>query len=80
VMVMLLESLSELTRALLLKVSPTPRSDVITTRRNVLRHLRARDADAAVVEMRAHLNRLDQYLQSDFRNRAKSTKNSKGDA
>ncbi|MFM0268154.1 FadR/GntR family transcriptional regulator [Paraburkholderia sediminicola] len=66
VMVMLLESLSELTRALLLRVSATPRTDVIATRRNVLRHLRARNADAAATEMRMHLKRLDQHLQNDF--------------
>ncbi|MES2186608.1 MAG: FCD domain-containing protein [Pseudomonadota bacterium] len=62
VMVMLVESLSELTRALLEKVSPVPRSDVIGVRREVLRLMRLRDADGAVVEMRSHLKRLERYL------------------
>ncbi|MBS76812.1 MULTISPECIES: FadR/GntR family transcriptional regulator [unclassified Variovorax] len=63
VMVMLVESLSELTRALLAKASPVPRSDVIGVRRNVLRLMRARDAEGAVKEMRAHLERLNRLLE-----------------
>lgn len=64
VMVMLVESLSELTRALLAKASPVPRSDVIGVRRRVLACLRARDADGAVAEMGAHLRRLGRILQA----------------
>jgi DNA-binding FadR family transcriptional regulator len=63
VMVMLVESLSELTRGLLAKASPVPRSDVIGVRRNVLRLMRARDAEGAVKEMRAHLERLNRLLE-----------------
>jgi DNA-binding FadR family transcriptional regulator len=63
VMVMLVESLSELTRALLAKASPVPRSDVIGVRRKVLKLMRDRDADGAVKEMRAHLMRLDRLLE-----------------
>ncbi|GAA5232309.1 FadR family transcriptional regulator [Verticiella sediminum] len=63
VIVMLVESLSELTRSLLEKASPEPRKDFISVRRNVLRLMRARDAEGAVREMRAHLQRLDKHLE-----------------
>ena len=63
VVVMLVESLSELTRAQLAKVSPAPRSDVIAVRRKVVSLMRAGDADGAVKEMVAHLRRLDRLLQ-----------------
>ncbi|MGI4816027.1 MAG: FadR/GntR family transcriptional regulator [Janthinobacterium lividum] len=62
VLVMLVESLSELTRALLDKASPIPRQDVIGVRRTVLRLMRERDAEGAVAEMRAHLRRSDRFL------------------
>lgn len=65
VIVMLVETLSELTRTLLAAVSPTPRSDVIGVRRKVLQHLRERNADAAVQEMRAHLLRLNKVLEQE---------------
>ncbi|SAI74475.1 GntR family transcriptional regulator [Bordetella ansorpii] len=65
VLLMLLESLSELSRALLAKVDPVPKSDVIAVRRLVVKHIRARNADAAVAAMGAHLRRLDQYLRSE---------------
>lgn len=63
-MVMLVESMSELVRALLAKASPVPRSDVIGVRRNVLKLMRQRDADAAICEMRAHFERLDRLLEA----------------
>ena len=65
VLVMLVESLTELTRSLLEKVSPVPRKDFIEVRRNVLQLMRARDADGAAREMRAHLERLDAVLQKE---------------
>lgn len=63
VIVMLVESLSEVSRALLEKVGPTPREDVIGVRRTVLALMRDGDADGAVAEMRAHLERLGRYLE-----------------
>lgn len=63
VMVMLVESLSEITRTLLAKASPLPRKDVIGVRRTVLSFMRQRDADGAVKEMRAHLERLNALLE-----------------
>lgn len=64
VIVMLVESLSELTRALLAKTSPVPRRDVVGVRRRVLKHLRARDADGATRELVGHLQRLEKLLES----------------
>lgn len=63
VIVMLVESLSELTRDLLARTSPVPRSDVIGVRRSVVKHMRNRDADKAAREMRAHLERLGRLLE-----------------
>jgi GntR family transcriptional regulator, transcriptional repressor for pyruvate dehydrogenase complex len=62
VMVMLLDSLSEILRLLLARVAPEPRDDVIDVRRRVLKHLRARNAEAAIEEMTNHLQRLNRYL------------------
>jgi GntR family transcriptional repressor for pyruvate dehydrogenase complex len=67
VIVMLVESLSELVRAQMAQVSVKPRKDVIAVRRSVLKHLRARDADTAVAEMRKHLERLDRHIQHDLK-------------
>jgi DNA-binding FadR family transcriptional regulator len=64
VMVMLIDSLSEIVRQLLDRIGPEPRSDVVEVRRLILKHLRARDAEAATEEMTRHLKRLSQYLRS----------------
>jgi DNA-binding FadR family transcriptional regulator len=64
VMVMLINSLSEIVRQLLDRLGPEPRSDVIEVRRLILKHLRARDAEAATEEMTRHLERLSQQLRS----------------
>lgn len=60
----MLEALSELARALLIKSGPIPRDDVVSVRRRILKHIRARDAERAVQEMTSHLKRLDRDLQS----------------
>lgn len=65
VIVMLLESLSELSRGILARVDPVPKADVIAVRRSVVAKMRVGDADGAVAEMRAHLERLDQYLRAE---------------
>ncbi|MBK4739013.1 FadR/GntR family transcriptional regulator [Noviherbaspirillum pedocola] len=62
VMVMLIDSLSEIVRHLLDRIAPTPRTDVIEVRRAILRNLRARDAEGAVLVMTRHLERLSRQL------------------
>ena len=63
VIVMMLDSLSEIVRLLLERVGPAPRDDVALVRRRILKHLRARNADSAVREMTNHLRRLSRHLQ-----------------
>jgi GntR family transcriptional repressor for pyruvate dehydrogenase complex len=62
IVVMMLDSLSEIVRTLMAKVSPVPRTDVLEVRRKILKFLRERDAESAIAEMSAHLERLNQYL------------------
>jgi GntR family transcriptional repressor for pyruvate dehydrogenase complex len=62
IIVMLLDSLSEVVRTLMAKVSPVPRTDVVDVRRKILAHLRERDAESAISEMSAHLESLNEYL------------------
>ena len=69
VVVMLVETLSELTRTQLAAISPTPRNDVIGVRRKVLQYMRERKVEAAVQEMRAHLTRLNKVLEQNSLNR-----------
>jgi GntR family transcriptional regulator, transcriptional repressor for pyruvate dehydrogenase complex len=73
VIVMLVDALSEITRMLLERIDPTPRSNVVDVRRRVLSHLRARDADAAVAEMTAHLEGLNKYIKSQEKSRRPKT-------
>ncbi|MBK4737381.1 FadR/GntR family transcriptional regulator [Noviherbaspirillum pedocola] len=73
VMVMLIDSLSEIVRQLLDRISPTPRTDVIEVRRLILKHLRARNVDGAVLEMTRHLERLSQQLRAKEKTLAKKT-------
>ena len=70
VMLMLLESLAELSRALLARVDPVPKSDVIAVRRRVLERMRARDADGAVKVLSEHLRHLDEYLRKQSKRTA----------
>jgi len=65
VMVMLVESLSELTRAILVRASPAPRKDVVGVRKKVVKLMRSGDVEGAVKEMRAHLQRLGRYLEEN---------------
>ncbi len=62
VMVMLIDSLSEIVRQLLERLGPDPRTDVIGVRRAILKHLRAGNAEAATEEMTQHLERLNRNL------------------
>jgi DNA-binding GntR family transcriptional regulator len=62
VLIMLVNSLSEIQSQLLNRISPEPRPNVVNVRRRILKHLRARDADSAMHEMTAHLNALNRYI------------------
>jgi DNA-binding FadR family transcriptional regulator len=62
VLVMLVNSLSELQRQMLIQIGPNPRKDVIKVRRHVLACLRNRDAESAVREITKFLNALNSYL------------------
>lgn len=78
VMVLLVNSLSEIQRQLLDRISPQPRPNVVEVRRRVLRHLRARDAEQAVAEMRAHLQSLNRYVKAQERRRAVAPRRGRG--
>jgi GntR family transcriptional repressor for pyruvate dehydrogenase complex len=62
IIVMLLDSLSEVVRTLMAKVSPVPRTDVVQVRRKILAYLRARDVENATREVTVHLEGLNAYL------------------
>jgi len=64
VIVMLVDSLSEIFRRMLDRLGPDPRADLVDVRRSILAHLRARDAEAATREMTQHLERLSRDLRS----------------
>jgi DNA-binding FadR family transcriptional regulator len=67
VLMMLVNSLSEIQRQLLDRISPEPRQNVLGLRRRVLKHLRARAAENAVREMTAHLKSLNRYIKEQER-------------
>ncbi|MCW5654733.1 FCD domain-containing protein [Hydrogenophaga sp.] len=64
-MVMLVDSVSEVMRMLLLRIDPRPHPDMIPVRRKVLRLIRARDAEGACEALRVHLQHLTAYLESE---------------
>ena len=64
VLLMLVDSTSEIFQRLLNQISPQPRPDLVDVRRSILRHLRDRNAEAAMREMTERLTRLGRYLQS----------------
>jgi len=65
VIVMMVDALSEIIRALLARVDPQPRKDLMQVRRKVLALMRARDAEAAADAMSTHLRRVSDYLESE---------------
>jgi GntR family transcriptional repressor for pyruvate dehydrogenase complex len=65
--VMLVDSVSEVMRVLLSRIDPRPHPDMIAVRRKVLRHLRKREADRACASMTLHLKHLTDYLESESR-------------
>lgn len=70
VLAMLVNSLSEIQRQLLDRISPQPRPGVVRVRRRVLALLRARDAEAAIEAMSTHLRSLARYMRAQERSRA----------
>lgn len=62
VLVTLMQSLTDIFQARLSKVDAIPRGDVIKVRRRLLGYLRQGDAEKAVAEMTAHLERLEAHL------------------
>ncbi len=68
--VMLIDSLSEVMRNLLARIDPQPHPDMIVMRRKVLRHMRARDAQQACAAMTVHLQHVTDYLESQNRSKA----------
>jgi len=67
VLVILVDALIEMQSQLLKVLTPTSNAKVILSRKRLLRHLRARDEDAAVREMEAHLSALQRHYKSqDF--------------
>ncbi|GAA4333040.1 FadR/GntR family transcriptional regulator [Pigmentiphaga soli] len=70
IIVMLVESLSEIVRSYLAQVDPVPRVNVVDVRRRILKHMRARDAAQAVAEMTRHLRSLSEYIEDQQQHRA----------
>lgn len=62
VMIITIDALTSILRMVINQVGPHPRLDLVESRRKFLKHLRARDADAAVAEMTDHLTKLHQHL------------------
>lgn len=62
VMILTIDALTYILRTVIAELGPHPRLDLVESRRTFLRHLRARDAEAAVGEMTDHLTKLHQHL------------------
>jgi GntR family transcriptional repressor for pyruvate dehydrogenase complex len=62
VMIITIDALTYILRVVINKLGPHPRLDLVESRRKFLKHLRARDAEAAVAEMTDHLTKLHQHL------------------
>ncbi|MFB9073458.1 FadR/GntR family transcriptional regulator [Citricoccus parietis] len=62
VLVMLMNSLTEIVQARLNKFGPDPLTDVTRMRRRFVKHLRAGDVDKASSDMEAHLKRVENRL------------------
>jgi GntR family transcriptional repressor for pyruvate dehydrogenase complex len=69
VLVTVVQSITDIFQARMSQVAPLPKSDAILVRRAITRLMRSGDAEAAVVEITAHFERLEQYLvaQEDLR-------------
>jgi GntR family transcriptional regulator, transcriptional repressor for pyruvate dehydrogenase complex len=62
VLVILIRSITEIVRSVLLEVAPRPKYETVGTFRKIIMALRARDSDKACKLMREHLKDLHQYL------------------
>lgn len=62
VMIIMIDALTYILRMVINRLGPHPRLDLVESRRRFLRHLRARNADAAVAEMTDHLTKLHEHL------------------
>jgi GntR family transcriptional regulator, transcriptional repressor for pyruvate dehydrogenase complex len=71
VIVMMIDSLSEIIRTLLARVDPKPRKDLMQVRRRVLALMRNRDAEGACAAMATHLRHINDYLESENRKAAR---------
>jgi DNA-binding FadR family transcriptional regulator len=65
VIVMMVDALSQVTRALVARVDPRPNEDIMVVRQRVLDLVRQRDAAAACDEMAGYLRRVADYLASE---------------
>jgi GntR family transcriptional repressor for pyruvate dehydrogenase complex len=66
-LVILVEALIEVQSKLLEVQIPLPNSEVMSSRKRLMKHLHARDEEAAVAEMQTHLKALQKhYLSQDF--------------
>ena len=65
VIVMMVDSLSEIIRMLLAQVNPQPRKDIMQVRRKVLALMRERDVQGASEAMTQHLLNVSKYLESE---------------
>jgi DNA-binding FadR family transcriptional regulator len=62
---MMVDALSEVYRAMLASVDPRPNKDIMVVRQRVLELMRQRDAQAASDAMQEHLRRVTEYLVSE---------------
>lgn len=62
VMIVTIDALTYILRIIINKLGPHPRLDLVEQRRRFLKHLRARNEEAAVAEMTDHLTKLHQHL------------------
>lgn len=70
----LIDALVEVQSKLLEVITPTPNEKVVLSRKRLIKHLRARNEDAAVREMQLHLAALQRhYLAQDFSKQRRPT-------
>jgi GntR family transcriptional regulator, transcriptional repressor for pyruvate dehydrogenase complex len=62
VLVLLMDSLTQIVHLRLNRAGPKPNKDIGKVRRRILEHMRAGDADTAIAEITAHLTRLEETL------------------
>lgn len=70
--VMLVDSITEVMDRVLSPIDPRPNPAMIPVRRKALKHLRARDADRACAVLKRHLEHLTDYLEAESRQAAAS--------